>query len=66
MLTQGKDDASEYEFRGLVVQKHFPALTAETFAEALKKQKGRRKRRKNATDLSIAASFGLNDVLSAG
>ena len=39
LLIQGRDDASEYEFRDAVVQQHFPAVTGEIFAEALKKYK---------------------------
>ena len=39
LLIQGRDDASDYEFRDAVVQQHFPAVTGEIFAEALKKYK---------------------------
>ena len=46
LLIQGKDDASECEFRELVVQKHFPAVTSEIFAEALKKHKDEKEAKK--------------------
>ena len=39
LLIQGTEDASEHEFRDLVVQKHLPTVTGEIFAEALKKYK---------------------------
>ena len=39
LLMQGREDASDYEFREVVVQQHFPAVTGEIFAEALKKYK---------------------------